>query len=65
MNTISPTSRFLPSAEELRNLRSNWVWFFILGIAMVVLGSIAISWACLATITVTATWLFGFLLLGS
>ena len=30
---------------------------------MVVLGTIAISWACLATITVAATWLFGVLLL--
>ena len=34
-----------------------------LGIALVVLGTIAISWACLATITVAATWLFGVLLL--
>jgi uncharacterized membrane protein HdeD (DUF308 family) len=34
-----------------------------MGIAMVVFGTVAISWACLATITVAATWLFGFLLL--
>lgn len=30
---------------------------------MVVFGTAAISWACIATITVAATWLFGFLLL--
>jgi uncharacterized membrane protein HdeD (DUF308 family) len=32
---------------------------------MVLVGTFALSWACLTTITVTATWLFGFLLLAS
>jgi uncharacterized membrane protein HdeD (DUF308 family) len=59
--SLSPS---VPSSlPELQSLRSNWLWFFALGVAMVVLGLIAISWACLATITVAATWLFGFLLL--
>jgi uncharacterized membrane protein HdeD (DUF308 family) len=65
MSTLSPLSRRLPTTEELQNLSTHWLWFLVLGIAMVVLGSVAISWACLAKITVTATWLFGFLLLGS
>jgi uncharacterized membrane protein HdeD (DUF308 family) len=50
---------------DLRALREHWVWFLVLGIALVVLGSIAIGWACLATITIAATWIFGFLLLGA
>jgi uncharacterized membrane protein HdeD (DUF308 family) len=50
-------------ADEIRNLRSSWIWFLVLGIAMVVLGTFAIGWACLAEITVAATWLFGFLMI--
>lgn len=67
MSITSPTSPLRPnvSIEELQSLRHNWPWFLALGIAMVVLGTIAISWACLANITVAATWLFGFLLLAS
>ena len=38
--------------------------FLVLGIALVVLGSVAIGWACLSTITIAATWIFGFVLLG-
>src|SRR5689334_353197 len=49
--------------HELENLRKYWIGFLALGIAMVVFGTAAISWACIATITVAATWLFGFLLL--
>jgi uncharacterized membrane protein HdeD (DUF308 family) len=48
---------------EFETLRRYWGWFLALGIAMVVLGTIAISYACLATITVAATWLFGWVLL--
>jgi uncharacterized membrane protein HdeD (DUF308 family) len=57
----------LPAAtvdSELRALRPHWVWFLVLGIALVVLGTIAIGWACVTTITIAATWLFGFVLLG-
>jgi uncharacterized membrane protein HdeD (DUF308 family) len=54
----------VPVESELRSLRQHWVWFLVLGIALVVLGSIAIGWACLANITIAATWLFGFVLLG-
>jgi uncharacterized membrane protein HdeD (DUF308 family) len=52
-------------AEELKQLRSSWIWFLVLGIAMVALGIFAISWACIVDITVVATWLFGFLMLAS
>lgn len=50
---------------ELQTLRRYWLWFLVLGLLMVLLGSFAIGWACLTTITVTATWLFGFLLLAT
>jgi uncharacterized membrane protein HdeD (DUF308 family) len=65
MSIPTPLSNLRPAAAELQTLRNLWRWFLALGIAMVVLGTIAISWACLATITVAATWLFGFLLLAS
>ncbi|MBX3411158.1 MAG: HdeD family acid-resistance protein [Pirellulales bacterium] len=52
-----------PVTPELEALRKSWLWLFAMGVAMVVLGTVGISWACLATITVAATWLFGFLLL--
>lgn len=50
-------------ATELGALQKNWRWFLALGIAMVVLGVITISYACIVTVTVAATWLFGFFLL--
>jgi uncharacterized membrane protein HdeD (DUF308 family) len=51
--------------EELAELGRYGRWFLVLGIGMVLLGTFAIGWGCLAAFTVAATWLFGFLLLGS
>jgi uncharacterized membrane protein HdeD (DUF308 family) len=65
MSPLSSTSIVAPRAQELEALREHWKWFLALGIAMAVLGTIAIGSACLATVTVTVTWLFGFLMLGS
>jgi uncharacterized membrane protein HdeD (DUF308 family) len=65
MSSSTTPSFFLAPAltvQELESLRRHWGWFFALGIAMVVFGSIAISWACLTTITLAATWLFGVVL---
>jgi len=62
-HTVAPGLRAV--AEELQTIRNYWGWFLALGIAMVVIGTFAIGWACIATLTVTATWLFGFLLLGA
>jgi uncharacterized membrane protein HdeD (DUF308 family) len=61
MNTISTPPGFPSFAHELEALRNHWCWFLALGIAMVVLGMIAIGDAVIAT--VAATVLFGFLLL--
>jgi uncharacterized membrane protein HdeD (DUF308 family) len=58
--TMSPAGHH----AELGSLRAHWIWFLVMGISLVVLGSIAIGWACVTTITIAATWLFGFLLLG-
>jgi uncharacterized membrane protein HdeD (DUF308 family) len=60
---IIPGSSILES--ELDALYQYRWWFLALGIVMVVCGSIAIGWACIATVTVAAAWLFGFLMLGS
>ncbi len=48
-------------AQELQSLRNHWVWFLVLGLAMVALGTASIASAFTATIAFT--WLFGFLLL--
>jgi uncharacterized membrane protein HdeD (DUF308 family) len=61
MNTnISPANP-QPFAHEMQMLSDKWCWFLALGIAMVVLGTIAIGDAVVAT--EAATVLFGFLLL--
>ena len=65
MATTSTAVDTVSLADEVRTLRSSWVWFLVLGILMVLLGTFAISWACVTTITVAATWLFGFLMIGS
>jgi uncharacterized membrane protein HdeD (DUF308 family) len=65
-SVVSTPSIVRPTALaqlEFETLRRYWGWFLALGIAMVVLGTIAISYACLTTITVAATWLFGWVLL--
>lgn len=55
----------LHTLPEVSKLRPYWAWFLTLGIVILALGIFATSWACLATVTVAATWLFGFLLLAS
>jgi len=61
MNTYSSPVNPQPFAHELQMLSDKWCWFLALGIAMVVLGTIAIGDAVVAT--EAATVLFGFLLL--
>lgn len=65
MTPLFPTQSLAPTATDLETLRRHWGWFLVLGIALVALGTTAISWACLTTITEAVTWLFGwFLLIG-
>jgi uncharacterized membrane protein HdeD (DUF308 family) len=63
MSTVTGPNIAASVADEMRNLRASWIWFLVLGIAMVALGTFAIGYACLAQITVAATWLFGFLMI--
>jgi uncharacterized membrane protein HdeD (DUF308 family) len=65
MSPLSPSRAYLSNADELQSLRDHWKWFLALGIAMAVLGTIAIGSACIMTVTVTVVWLFGFLMLAS
>lgn len=58
---LTPISPSPSLVHEIENLRSHWGWFLALGIAMVVLGTVAIGDAVVAT--EAATVLFGFLLL--
>jgi uncharacterized membrane protein HdeD (DUF308 family) len=48
-------------AEEARALRRNWGWFVALGVALFVVGLLAISYPVAATVTTVAV--FGYLLL--
>jgi uncharacterized membrane protein HdeD (DUF308 family) len=63
LTPLSSGSLLAASLEELHVLRGQWVWFLLAGVTLVALGSFAIGWACLTTITIAATWLFGFLVL--
>jgi uncharacterized membrane protein HdeD (DUF308 family) len=65
MNTSAFGPSSIENSRELHLLREHWGWFLAMGIGMVALGVFAISWACLTTLTVTATWIFGFFLLAS
>ncbi len=66
MNTLSShTHSDTALINEAGLLKRYSRWFLALGILMVVLGTATISWACIATMTVAATWLFGFFLLAS
>ena len=49
--------------DEMHRMRDQWLWFLLAGLALVVIGGLAIGWSCLGTITIAATWLFGFVLL--
>jgi uncharacterized membrane protein HdeD (DUF308 family) len=60
---ITPIGAILEG--ELEALRAHRWWFLALGILLVVCGTVAIGWSCIATVTVTVAWLFGFLMLGS
>jgi uncharacterized membrane protein HdeD (DUF308 family) len=61
MSSISLAPKLGGTPEELDNLRSKWGWLLALGVAMVVMGTIAIGYSCTVSITLAATWLFGVL----
>ena len=67
MNTSVSTPGSIPDSvlDERHRLRDHWLWFLLAGIALVVIGSLAIGWACIGTVTLAATWLFGVLLLAA
>jgi uncharacterized membrane protein HdeD (DUF308 family) len=65
MTTFTPAPGASVARAELESLRAQRIWFLLLGLAMAAAGTFAIGWACTATVTVTAMWLFGFILLGS
>lgn len=49
--------------ENLRELRDNWVFFVLLGAALMILGGVALSHAVLATIT--TAFIFGYYFVGA
>jgi len=63
MEATSQSAEEVSSGGEIQVLHRHWFWFLALGLAMLALGTFAVGWACIVTLTVTATWIFGFLLL--
>ena len=61
-NTASPADIV---RKELQQMHQYWRWYLVMGIGMIALGTFAISWSCIASLTITAVWLFGFLLVAS
>lgn len=59
------TMAFSPraTAVDIEKIRQSRGWYFLIGFVMVVFGSLAITWACITTVTIAATWAFGWLLL--
>lgn len=64
MSSLLPRPQYPSAVEELQSLQKHWYWFLALGIAMLFIGTFAITSACIVSVTVTVTWLFGFLILG-
>lgn len=64
MSTFIPRPQYPSAVEELQSLQKHWYWFLALGIAMLLIGTFAITSACIVSVTVTITWLVGFLILG-
>jgi uncharacterized membrane protein HdeD (DUF308 family) len=60
MATIQPFP-LSPFATELQELRRNWGWFLVLGIGLILLGTLAIGASCIATLA--TVWTFGILIL--
>jgi uncharacterized membrane protein HdeD (DUF308 family) len=61
MSTQTQSEPLNPHYEECLRMHKCWVWFLCLGILLVVVGAVAISYAVLATLTTVL--LFGYLLL--
>jgi len=51
MSSASQTQLSNVVASELEGLRKNWFWLLVLGIALVVVGALAIGSACIAGLT--------------
>jgi uncharacterized membrane protein HdeD (DUF308 family) len=65
MSTATTAYGSPSGGDDLGVLKSYWPLFAAVGAAMVALGMVAISYSCLASITVLVTWMFGFVLIGS
>lgn len=65
MSSMLGSPSLSPSVDDLVRAKSYWPLFALMGLAMVVIGTMAISYSCLATITVLVTWMFGVLLVAS
>lgn len=63
MSTHIERGSLVPLRRELDALRSHWISFLILGIGLIVLGTLAIGSAVLATLATVFT--FGLILLGA
>jgi uncharacterized membrane protein HdeD (DUF308 family) len=63
MNTTYEISPIADLGRQFASLRGNWVWFVLLGVAMIVLGTVALGAVPIASLATTL--MIGVLLLGS
>ena len=63
--STAESSLEVTSDSVLQEVGRRSSWFLAFGVVMVALGTFVLGWSCLATVTVAATWVFGFLMLGS
>jgi uncharacterized membrane protein HdeD (DUF308 family) len=65
MNSALTSTTDPLAATELNRLSRHWLMFALAGAVMVGLGTFAIGWACLTTLTLVSVWIFGcFLIAG-
>ncbi|MFN7375176.1 MAG: HdeD family acid-resistance protein [bacterium] len=65
MTTAVANADVQSDAAERHLLGKKWPMFLVAGLLMVALGTFAIGWMCLATLTLATVWIFGaFLVVG-
>ena len=60
----APTPDFTGSNDVMARMARYWPWFLALGVLWLAMGTFILGWSCLATVSVIATWVLGFFMVG-
>jgi uncharacterized membrane protein HdeD (DUF308 family) len=63
MNSLGPSNLAPHTADDLEGLRREWIWFLVLGIGLIILGTLAIGFSFITT--VLSIMIFGFLMIAA